>query len=402
MDDKLRLVVERLESRRGDLGIAIVERIRDQVSELDGLQSAQLWRVLKEQTEAALSTELSYLKHGGEIPSSAPPDAAEAARLAAGAGVPLMAILRMQRIGHSVVASAYLEEVERLGLDRAERRALTDVGSRFLFSYADALANFTEEEHRRELKRVRHSTVKQQLRVVMEILYGGGGDGEELGYPIDGEHVGVIGWGRDPRAAVRALAGALDRRLLTVEAPDGTLWGWLGGQRQFDERCDRTLAAFQPNGCFLAFGEPAGGLDGFRRTHRQAHEAHRVALRRPLPLTRYAEVALEALALTDERAAEQFVELQLGPLGRDDRGHILRATLRAYFAYSQNAAATAAGLGIHEQTVAQRLRAVEERIGRPVSTQRAELETALRIEELLRPSHPDSPQVLHDANETGL
>lgn len=56
-----------------------------------------------------------------------------------------------------------------------------------------------------------------------------------------------------------------------------------------------------------------------------------------------------------------------------------RQTLRAWFAVGHNAAA----LGVHEQTVAQRLRAVEERTGRPVASRRAELETALRLRDLL-------------------
>ena len=46
-------------------------------------------------------------------------------------------------------------------------------------------------------------------------------------------------------------------------------------------------------------------------------------------------------------------------------------------------AAAAAALGVHEQTVAARLRAVEERTGRSVAARRAELETALRLREYL-------------------
>ena len=89
------------------------------------------------------------------------------------------------------------------------------------------------------------------------------------------------------------------------------------------------------------------------------------------------------MAGRDEEAAREFLERELRPLlGDDDRERRLRETLRAYFASAQNASATAAMLGVHEQTVAYRLRAIEKRLGCPATTRRAELETALRLERL--------------------
>lgn len=51
----------------------------------------------------------------------------------------------------------------------------------------------------------------------------------------------------------------------------------------------------------------------------------------------------------------------------------------SYFESSHNVAATAAALGVHHQTVANRVRAVEETLGAPVASRRAELELALRL-----------------------
>ena len=93
-----------------------------------------------------------------------------------------------------------------------------------------------------------------------------------------------------------------------------------------------------------------------------------MALSRWLPLTR---LPLQLLAR------------ELSGLDADDiRSGRLRQTLREWRP-GQNAAAAAAALGVHEQTVAQRLRTVEERTGRPVAARRAELETALRLRDLL-------------------
>jgi hypothetical protein len=50
--------------------------------------------------------------------------------------------------------------------------------------------------------------------------------------------------------------------------------------------------------CFVV-GAPAGGLEGWRLTHREAQTALLVARCRPWPLTRYGDVALLAAALGD-------------------------------------------------------------------------------------------------------
>ena len=103
-------------------------------------------------------------------------------------------------------------------------------------------------------------------------------------------------------------------------------------------------------------------------------------------MVRYADVALEVLASTDPAAAGAFVERELAGLdAADPRSERLRDTLGAYFSAGHNAAAAASELGVHEQTVAARLHAVEERIGRPVGARRAELETALRLRRYLAP-----------------
>jgi DNA-binding PucR family transcriptional regulator len=60
----------------------------------------------------------------------------------------------------------------------------------------------------------------------------------------------------------------------------------------------------------------------------------------------------------------------------------LRETLRAYFSAEQNASSAAAALGVHQQTITNRLHAIEAQLGYPPSLRRAELEAALRIEDL--------------------
>jgi DNA-binding PucR family transcriptional regulator len=73
---------------------------------------------------------------------------------------------------------------------------------------------------------------------------------------------------------------------------------------------------------------------------------------------------------------------------RGARGPILRKTLHAYFATGQNAASAAAVLGVHEKTVSNRLRAIEEHLGHPIEARRAELELALRLAALQETDQP--------------
>src|ERR1019366_2130810 len=136
----------------------------------------------------------------------------------------------------------------------------------------------------------------------------------------------------------------------------------------------------------LAIGEASVGIDGWRLTHRQAQAAMLVALRRPQRITWYSDVALLAAVLRDQELARSLVEVHLSPLeDQKDGGAVARRTLRAYFAAGCNAATAAAALGVNRHTVERRLHTVEEKLGRLLHTCHAELEVALRLDELESP-----------------
>ena len=203
----------------------------------------------------------------------------------------------------------------------------------------------------------------------------------ELDYDLRLEHLGCIVSGPDAEIAVRALARELDAaRQLVVSLTGETSWAWIGRVRPF--RVPERISV--PEGTTLSIGDPASGTEGFRSSHRQARDAHRVAVHgREQAVIRYDDVALESLVAGDEARSRAFVSRELrGIDGDDPRSRRLRRTLRAYFASAQNASAAAVLLGVHEHTVSYRLRTIEERLGRPVTARRAELETALRLMEL--------------------
>jgi DNA-binding PucR family transcriptional regulator len=105
-----------------------------------------------------------------------------------------------------------------------------------------------------------------------------------------------------------------------------------------------------------------------------------VALLAPVPLTRYADVALLAACVLDHELAQSVIDIYLTPLneGRDGGVH-LRDTLLAYFAAGHQIASAAARLGVDRGTLRKRLTAIEERLGYALHTRQAELEIAMRL-----------------------
>jgi DNA-binding PucR family transcriptional regulator len=118
-------------------------------------------------------------------------------------------------------------------------------------------------------------------------------------------------------------------------------------------------------------------------THQQASAALPIALRSPEPFVRYADVALLASILQDDLLASSLRELYLDPLERErDGGEVARRTLRAYFAAERNVSSAAVALGVKRHTVTNRLRTIEQRLGRPLNDCASEVDTALRLEDL--------------------
>jgi hypothetical protein len=332
-------------------------------------------------TRSSLESQFAALAEGGEIPDELPPPDAEFARLAAQLDVPLRLVLDLYHRALPVVWDAWFELIGSVEPDPAKQQRLLQSGSQFFMTYGPWLLKAVVEEYEREREAVRRSGEGRRLHLVREVLAGKDLDTGALGYELAGHHVGLVLWGERARAAADALAGELGRRLLYVEVAEHTSWAWLGGPRALSAERRARLAGFQPpDGTRLAIGAEGAGADGFRQTHADAVAAHRAAFAGDRPATTFDDVALEALAARDEAAARRFVARELRGIDGDDaRSERLRETLSAYFAHGSNAAATAKALDIHEQTVAQRLTAVEERTGRAIVNRRAELDTALRL-----------------------
>ncbi|GAA1064809.1 PucR family transcriptional regulator [Streptomyces asiaticus] len=178
-----------------------------------------------------------------------------------------------------------------------------------------------------------------------------------------------------------------DATLTRVLGPR-TQAAWLSRATPFSES-DLGLARLRPpDGVRVVAGDPAQGLDGFRRTHIEATHARRVVmLSEPhaAPITRYRNVAVAALGTVDPEQARTFVTRVLGRLATDDENTLrLATTLAAYLDENRSRTRTAERLVIHPNTVAYRVQQTKQILGRGIKTGTLDLRVALALPPTLR------------------
>ncbi|HEV7772769.1 MAG TPA: helix-turn-helix domain-containing protein [Conexibacter sp.] len=310
------------------------------------------------------------------VPAAVPPEGIAETRMCARLGIPVSDLLDTYRIAHHQVWRLAIDVVERASPVPEVRAEALRVIAHSLYGYLGLASAVLPEVY----ASARSTRTHRLLASVRRVLEGVSSELEETGYDLRANHVGLVAWGADAGVMIDALTAAGG---LAVMVEDETVWGWIAAGSGPD---DIPVAAAR-----LAIGEPARGLGGFRRTHIDAIRGQAVAARTGAPVTRYRDVALEWLALSDLGGARAFVDAELGLLaGGGARGARLRETVAAYLVAGQSRAAAAAALGVADRTVAYRLRTAEERLGRPVYTRSTELAIALRWATFLGPNLPES------------
>ncbi|MFE3170008.1 PucR family transcriptional regulator [Amycolatopsis sp. NPDC059090] len=324
---------------------------------------------------------------GGDEPSDEVLRAAETeARAAAQAGLDLNALIRTYRVAQSLLGDVVLEETFGGEASAARQLALQKEISGFQFRWNDTVVAAVVDAYQDEQRRFFHQARDRRLRAALRDLLAGRTDESPNGqYRLEGGHLAAVLWGEQRAQTVSELAAGLGARAtLTVEGASGTTMAWFGfAPGAVPDPASADLAL--PAGTHVSLGKPGGGTSGFRTSHYQAWRAYRVGRLSHATVTRYADVALEALFLQDLQAARDLVAQQLGPLDFGDaRTEVLCDTMRVYFGSGCNATKAAAQLQVHERTVAYRLRTVEERLGVEVVARRDELVVALRLLAALR------------------
>jgi hypothetical protein len=374
-----RRVTARLRSRLPEIEsaimakvVAVSEPVRDDPIYIAGLREA---------VAAAVEHGLEALELGSSTPPRVPLALIAQARLAARMEVPLDTVLRRYFAGYTMLLDYVVAEARaNSALSGDDLQAILR-GQSLVHEHALAVVS---EEYAREPKPDQTSLDGRRAQLVRRLLEGEPLDASMLGYTLEqNSHCGVVLHGTGGEELLRALATELNYRRLMIPAGKQLAWGWLGDRDPIDMQSLVARAGLlKREGLTVAFGQPAPGAAGWRLTHRQARVAMAVALRRGDHLLQYVDVALLASLLQDDLLSTSLEEIYLKPIVERDDGDVMLLTLRAYFDAGRNISSAAAALKVNRQTVSLRLRRVEERLGDVFGGRAADLEAALRLNEL--------------------
>jgi hypothetical protein len=371
-------ITGRLRARRPEIEEAILLRA-NAVSSFAATEDLEYLEGLRAAIAAAVEYGLRSVESGEERAGPIPVLILAQARRAASSRVPLEIVLRRYLAGYTALGDFLVQEAG--GEDPPVPGPSLHLLQRELAVLLDRLLAAVSVEYREEAEGALRPRPLRLSARVSRLLAGELTDPAEFDYELGAFHLGLIAIGPPADRFLRELAADLDRLLLIVPAAEDAHWAWLGGRRPFDPaELDALVATLPPAELCLAIGEPGHGLRGWRRTHRQAQAALAIALRRPAPLTRYADVALLATVLRDDDLLAHLTDTYLTPLRAG--GQVLLTTLRAHFAADRNVSSAAAALGVTRKTVASRLRTVERLLGHSLTERAADLELALGLADL--------------------
>lgn len=373
------IVAKRLRERSGEIEEAVLARSAAllEPAQVLGPEFLDGQRVA---VAAAVDYGLAAIELGEERTPPVPEVFHSHARLTARSGVSVDTMLRRYFAGYTTLGDFLVREAEECGMQGVELQSVMR-GTAAVF---DRLISTMIDEYAREAGS-NHDSIEERLAArVRRLLEGELLDTADFEYELDDHHLGVVAAGPEAAGTIQCLAKKLDLRLLLVRRGEGATWAWFGSGRRLDAtRLDHLASEYFPSGVSLALGEPAHGLTGWRITHQQARAALPIAQRSPEPVVHYSDVALLASILQDDLLAASLRERYLAPLAAErDGGEAMRQTLRAYFAAEGNVSSAAAALGVNRHTVASRLRTVEENLGCPLGSCAAEMDAALRLDDL--------------------
>jgi hypothetical protein len=398
----LRPAGARLAARADELADSFLARNRTEVPEL--YPDADAVEAARASMAASIRGFAEAMAYGSAVePQRLQPETAAYINYVARRDLPLEGLMRTYRIANAALLDASLAELAEHTADASELLEATRIYAERLFAFLDQAHTVRERLYARERYRFERSASALRADAIAAILERHEADpvaaGVRLGYPLGREHVGVCAWSENPAPDADTLArlegaiGDLADVLGTSEPlihPLGLLAvaGWLGADRIDNERLSTLAGALEPtSGVRISIGEIGAGLAGFRSTHLEALGARRVATLTGAAdgsVTRYCDVALEALASEDLSEARAFVTHELGRLlGDDEAAARIRETLHVYLDENGNRSQTARRLGVHENTISNRIRRAEQLRGRSLEEGTLTLHLALALVPLL-------------------
>ncbi|MBV9041066.1 MAG: helix-turn-helix domain-containing protein [Acidimicrobiia bacterium] len=375
---------EQLPAVAADVEQAIVDAIPD----LAGDDAAALRAGIGDSVDAVLRVLAE------DSSPEAPPAAIEDAQRFAQRGVPAVVLIRAYRVGQArflaLCMDQLLGQTDGDGVEVQASRAMVAAASQYSDHVVEKVVS-AYEEHRDAWVRDRSAVLAMRIRAVLR------GDAVDisatertLGYRFDRDHQALVLWVDDHeldaharmRRVVRALGDfAGDGGPLVVPLDESTMWAWLPVASSVLAGDELAVAVKAEPSVIAAVGEPVRGLEGFRRSHRQATDARGVALAAGparMTITPFADVAPISMLCRDLEAARDWVHETLGELAIESaRNEGLRETALVFLQTGGSYTATAEQLFLHRNTAQYRVRKAEEARGRPLRDGRLDVELAL-------------------------
>ncbi len=394
-------IVSRLDQRMAELTGSIQQTLVTEIAELRG--DAQLLQLLRDSVDGNVATVFSAIRHAIPIEKVELPTAAlEHARRLAQRGVTVNALVRAYRLGHKSLLDAVLNEIGASDLEPGLSLAVFSQISEVTFGYIDWITQQVVSTYQGEHDRWMENQNSLRALRVRELLDGADLDIDAvttaIRYPLRRTHLAVVAWrdedhGDDLASMERFVdqlaesAGARECSLfISVDRLTG--WAWIPMPAEAAPSAVARMRAFaeaQTDPPWVAAGNPLPDVEGFRRSHQQAQEAHAVAIvsgSRAHRVTAAGDAGVSAAALLGGNldAARVWVAEVLGPLAscteNDER---LRETLRVFLHTGSSFKAAAEELHLHSNSVKYRVQRAIERRGRPISDGRLDVELALLL-----------------------
>jgi PucR C-terminal helix-turn-helix domain/GGDEF-like domain len=394
-------VAGRLLDRLGGVSSVIHRALEEQIPELRG--DAALVELLGTSVEGNVDTLLHALRYDIAVERvEAPTAALEYARRLAQHGVPVNSLVRAYRLGQRRLNELVFAELREIDIPEPVRVAIIEAITGTMFEYIDWMSQQVVAVYEDERERWLENQNSLRALRVREILAANkaidvDATTTSIRYPLRWHHLGLVMWYPDLGAEgdelarlqrfIRDLgeAAAAGSGPLFVAADQSCAWGWLPYRAVVADAVEkvRRFALTRPDSPSVAIGKMAGGIEGFRRSHREAAEARGVALvreRRGPTVIAASDPGLSVVARLGGDVADtrEWVVAVLGDLAGDNENDArLRETLRTYLACGSSYKVAAEELNMHFNSVKYRVGRAVARRGREIDSDRLEVELAL-------------------------
>lgn len=392
---------EHIHKRLAEVSSFIRSSLEDEIPELRG--DARLIELLDASVEGNVETLLHALRYDIAVERvEAPTAALEYARRLAQHGVPVNALVRAYRLGQRRMNELVFAEVRAADLGAEERFAMLEAITATLFGYIDWISQQVVVVYEDERERWLENQNSIRALRVGEVLEGKkdvdiDSASTSIRYPLRWHHVGLVIWYPDAQAAgdelarlqrfLRELGQAADvgSNPLFVAADQSSGSGWLPYRSAPPDAVEtvRRFARKRPDSPNVAIGTVGSGVDGFRRSNREAQAARAVAVaggQAEPTVIAVSDPGLSAAALLggDIAATRDWVTGVLGDLSADNENDArLRETLRVFLRCGSSYKLAAEELNLHFNTVKYRVGRAVARRGRPIEGDRLDVELAL-------------------------